>query len=200
MVIVPARTQKISKGAFMGRPRKKKLTDGLPILNATTLRAISDLPEGRTFSYSWPSADLAAFGAVREGCVEIDGTTITLDRVAVRLGGRRLYLRCPSCRSRRTDLYRIDGSFRCRRCAGLTYASTRESPIFRALRRVRKFRALLDGSDACDPFPARPPRMGWRRYRRLLEKLLAAHHEHRRLIRLKHGPIIDALRKMVRRT
>jgi hypothetical protein len=41
------------------------------------------------------------------------------------LGGSRVWFSCPGCRTRRAILYGVQGSFRCRECHRLAYASTR---------------------------------------------------------------------------
>ena len=90
------------------------------------------------------------------------------------LGGRRAWFCCTArsggkfCLRRVAVLYSFGGSFACRRCHGLAYASQQESPRFRRISRARKIRTSLGGSpNLFDNFPAKPPRMHWRTYDRL---------------------------------
>jgi hypothetical protein len=58
---------------------------------------------------------------------------------------------------------------------GLTYQSSQEGELDRAVRRVRKLRGRLDGSETIfDPWPVKPPRMHQRTYWRLMGALMAA--------------------------
>jgi hypothetical protein len=88
-------------------------------------------------------------------------------------GGRRRWLSCPRCRRRCRILYRAQ-QFRCRKCSGLVYQSTRETWGQRALSQADKLamrmaggrRELFDG----DEFPEKPKRMRWATYWRLEER------------------------------
>ena len=82
-------------------------------------------------------------------------------------GGRRCWLQCPECGGRVGKLYLPPGrcSWACRRCHGLAYASQREIPAYRAIRRAQKIRGRLGGSiNLYLPFPERPRGMHWRKY------------------------------------
>ncbi|MDI3291967.1 hypothetical protein [Polyangium sp. 15x6] len=82
--------------------------------------------------------DYESFGA----CVEV---RVSLDVTSPHFGGVRWWARCPGCRARVAFLY-LDldlARVECRTCAGLAYASTRECPLFRALRRARKLEERL---------------------------------------------------------
>lgn len=77
-----------------------------------------------------------SFGAAVEVRVQLDTTS-------PHFGGVRWWARCPGCRARVAFLYLDLPRVECHACAGLAYASTRESPLFRALRRARKLEERL---------------------------------------------------------
>jgi hypothetical protein len=91
------------------------------------------------------------------------------------LGGARPWFRCSAsvgerpCGRRVAKLYlRATAIFACRHCCGLAYASQREIPRHRAIRRAQKLRMRLGGSaNLLEPFPERPRGM----HRRTLYKL-----------------------------
>lgn len=53
-----------------------------------------------------------------------------------RFGGQRPWLHCPCCGRRVVKLYLVGGSFRCRPCGGLVYASQRAGSLDRVLDRL----------------------------------------------------------------
>ena len=59
----------------------------------------------------------------------------------------KLYLCCPYCQKQRQSLYAIKHAYACRACIGLHYASQSEKPQDRLMRRIRKLRAELWGSN-----------------------------------------------------
>jgi hypothetical protein len=68
--------------------------------------------------------------------------------------------------------------FACRRCLGLVYASQREIPVSRAMRRAQMIKMGLGGSnDPLEPFTQKPRGMHWRTYRRLCDEAHAAKAE-----------------------
>jgi UvrD/REP helicase N-terminal domain len=68
--------------------------------------------------------------------------------------------------------------FACRRCLGLGYASHRENPLRRAMRREQMIKMRLGGSnDPLEPFPQKPRGMHWRTYQRLRDQAHAAKAE-----------------------
>jgi hypothetical protein len=98
------------------------------------------------------------------------------------LGGARPWFRCSAsvggrpCRRRVAKLYLRDAAiFACRQCCGLTYASQREIPRYRAISRVQKIRMRLGGSaNLLKPFPKKPRGMHRWTYYRLPAKAMAA--------------------------
>jgi hypothetical protein len=93
------------------------------------------------------------------------------------LGGRRLWFRCSACGRRVAKLYlRDEGSFACRQCCGLAYASQQEIPRHRAISQAQKIRMRLSGASAniLEPLPQRPRGLHRTTYYRLLERALAA--------------------------
>lgn len=86
------------------------------------------------------------------------------------LGGSRYWFRCPAegCGRRAAILYG-GGVFACRHCHGLTYASRREKPWDRALRRAHRIRDKLEwpGGIAHGRFSTKPKGMHQRTFERL---------------------------------
>jgi hypothetical protein len=98
---------------------------------------------------------------------------VWLDSTPCHSGGERVWFACPGCQSRRAVLFSAGGVFRCRRCHGLAYESTREDAIERANQRIVTLQRKLQGPPDCTPWhiPPKPPRMHWRTYERLAGQL-----------------------------
>jgi hypothetical protein len=95
---------------------------------------------------------------------------VPIEWTACRFGGARPYFVCvgADCDRRATKLYLSGRHFVCRHCAGLTYATRRETPTNRAIRRAAKIRRSLGGdANLLKPFPDRPKGMRWSTYWRL---------------------------------
>src|SRR5262245_27630076 len=91
-------------------------------------------------------------------------------------GGLRWWFVCPRLNRRVRKLYLPLGGrhFWSRGAYQLAYASQRETVSNRALRRARKLRLRLGGDPADADYPAKPKRMRWTTYDRLMDKLAAA--------------------------
>lgn len=89
---------------------------------------------------------------------------------ACRFGGRRPFFICPGCGDHVLHLYRY-GSFQCRKCHALTYASQRERESDRAQRRAGKIRRRLGGKAGWENFVPRPKGMHARTYERLTDRI-----------------------------
>src|SRR5262245_8356835 len=78
--------------------------------------------------------------------------SVRIVRTACRLGGTRPYLICPGaekethCGRRVCKLYLAGRYFLCRHCYGLAYASQRDGPQDRRLRRAHKLRQRVGGN------------------------------------------------------
>lgn len=104
------------------------------------------------------------------------------DRIALawtpcNYGGERPWLVCPSCWRRRAVLCLSGrGLFRCRKCDGLTYASTREGLLDRTDSKLRALRRRMGDREpwrggATDWYPGEKPRgMHWRTWDRLVRE------------------------------
>jgi hypothetical protein len=95
-----------------------------------------------------------------------------------RFGGGRPYFVCRGvvngveCGRRVTKLYGAGTYFLCRHCYCLAYASQREGPYDRALRRQEKIRMRLGGDPGVrSPYPDRPKRMHHKTYQRLMAEM-----------------------------
>jgi hypothetical protein len=109
------------------------------------------------------------------------------------LGGARPWFRCSAsdgsrlCGRRVAKLYlRGTATFACRHCCGLAYASQREIPRHRAIRRAQKLRMRLGGTaNLAEPFPERPRRMHRRTFYKLFNKAADA-QEHSMALALEY--------------
>jgi hypothetical protein len=93
---------------------------------------------------------------------------VELDYTACRLGGSRVWFRCPNrgCGRRAAILY-SGRYFVCRHCLGLAYECQREAPHFRALRKAQKLSDRLGGSGCIDEPVFRPRGMHQSTFERL---------------------------------
>tara|TARA_R110001592_G_scaffold360339_1_gene668549 strand:+ start:4843 stop:5463 length:621 start_codon:yes stop_codon:yes gene_type:complete len=71
--------------------------------------------------------------------------------IALKLDNRsasnKLYITCPYCQKQRQSLYAIKTAYACRQCIGLHHASQSERPQERLMRRIRKLRVALWGTN-----------------------------------------------------
>jgi hypothetical protein len=115
--------------------------------------------------------DTLSYRVTRSGgeCRDVEQPTPVV-WVSCRFGGQRPYFLCPGpvCGRRVSKLYGLGIYFLCRHCYRLTYASQREDPFGRALRRANNIRMQLGGEPGlAAPFPERPKGMHRRTYDRL---------------------------------
>jgi hypothetical protein len=104
---------------------------------------------------------------------------VALSSVQAAFGGSRTYFLCPGagCGQRNSILYFGRGSFRCRRCHGLAYASQGENSRQRARRRADKLRARLgwpQGRALVLPIVVKPKGMRRKNFQRLRRDAVAA--------------------------
>jgi len=91
---------------------------------------------------------------------------VMLERVSCNYGGRRVWFRCPTpgCERRVAILY-LRGTFACRHCHQIAYASQRIQPWERALTQAQAIRERLGGTaNMYEAFPQRPKGMHRRTY------------------------------------
>jgi hypothetical protein len=89
---------------------------------------------------------------------------------ATNFGGQRLWFACPGCYRSCGILYFGAGTFRCRQCFRITYASQYDRRHERPRRKAAKIRARLGqitGAPDCEAFPPKPKLMRWATYRAL---------------------------------
>src|SRR5262245_9923556 len=91
-------------------------------------------------------------------------------------GGLRWWFLCPRLNRRVRKLYLPLGArhFRSRQAYGLAYPSQRETAYHRAMRRAQKLWRRLGGDPADSDYPAKPKRMRWTTYNRLMGELIAS--------------------------
>jgi hypothetical protein len=98
---------------------------------------------------------------------------VVIDRRPCRFGGGRVYFRCPSCGKRKLRLAVLPEGLRCGVCGRVTWASRRETPTERVIRRGNKIAGKL-GLDAWHETPGKRPRgMRLATFERLKAKLAA---------------------------
>ncbi len=100
---------------------------------------------------------------------------VALSFTPCHFGGARPWFNCPGCGRRVAILYHRRQWWLCRTCLDLAFSSSQEGELDRAIRRVRKLRGRLDGSETIfDPWPRRPPGMHWHTYWKLTAALQVA--------------------------
>jgi hypothetical protein len=185
----------------MGRARSKALLNSLPSLSLSALRKAGAFRHRGSNHFTWrwdgPATALCRKITVQAEAVLVEGCEpVFLARRAAAIGGCRTYLLCAGCGRLAEALFLQSVAFRCRRCAKLVYPSQRENRIRRASRAVSTLRARLRATSTSG-LPPRPRGMHHGKYLALAERLVAAKVEHRRLIKLKWGPIVAALEKRI---
>jgi hypothetical protein len=130
-------------------------------------------PSGEIFIMTQPDAIMLVYRVRPPGATEsrVVEQEVPIVWTRCHLGGRRPWFKClitangEVCGRRVAKLYGPCHVFACRRCLGLVYASQREIPARRAMRRAQMIKMRLGGSnDPLDPFPQKPRGMHWRTY------------------------------------
>ena len=134
--------------------------DELPVLAFTMERG----PDQFTASYQWIANGKPAGEFVH--------SRIAVERRPCRFGGSRVYFICPCCRRRVLRLAVLPGGLNCGTCGRVTWATRREQPRDRTLRKVNKIAARLGGSTWLDA-AIRPPHMRRKTFDALMQKRAA---------------------------
>lgn len=93
-------------------------------------------------------------------------------------GGVQTYFRCPKCARRVRYLYNGGIRYLCRHCLDLVYASSRERPGDRAMRRVNKLRQRIGADIGLEAaIRARPKGMHRATFDRILHEIVSAEEE-----------------------
>lgn len=145
------------------RPRRRATVADLPALR---LRGV-------------PPAALRTARGLR---LDETGQVVAIAWTPCRYGGRRPWLVCPGCGSRRLALYAHEDRIRCRACLGLGYPSQLLDAGARLTAKADRLerRAGWDGDPQAD-WIDKPRGMHWSTFRRLLAAAEAARAEARRI-------------------
>lgn len=165
--------------------QRKGRTEQYPALDVRRLHRDGLLRPGQSYPYHWKrngeraasiNMTVAADRVILSYQLLIGGAEWRSERYAVLLewftcnyGGRRVWFRCPApdCGRRVAILY-LKGTFACRHCHQLAYASQWIQPWERALTHAQAIRERLGGTASMyEPFPQRPKGMHWRTYHEL---------------------------------
>lgn len=93
---------------------------------------------------------------MREASVE---QWVSVERRPCRLGGHRVYFRCPQCSCSTLNLAVLPEGLRCASCGSITWASRRERAPQRLIRRANKVARVLRSGNWDDEPEVRPPYM-----------------------------------------
>jgi hypothetical protein len=183
----------------MGAERTRQDTDPLLKLDVRWLNRIGALQPGAVAYPSWtcrgePSGNIVTRMDANGGSLILDYATrvpgetewtpwteaVALESTPCHYGGERVWFLCPGCHTRRAVLFSVSGIFRCRRCHGLAYSSTREDAHERSIRRCQALQKRLGGGGYGVPIwhiPSKPKGMHWTTYERLVREF--RHELHR---------------------
>jgi hypothetical protein len=84
---------------------------------------------------------------------------VHIERRPCRLGGYRVYFRCPQCSRSTLKLAVLPEGLRCRSCGSITWGSRRERAPQRLIRRANKVAGVLHSGEWSDEPMARPAYM-----------------------------------------
>lgn len=109
---------------------------------------------------------------------------VQIERRPCRLGGHRVYFRCPSCWRAKLRLAILPEGLRCGRCGSITWGSRREHAPQREIRRANKLAAKLHLYEWNEPPIERPLHMRMAKFQFLkAEKAMLADRINDRLNR-----------------
>lgn len=178
-----------------GHNKKRSHLEGQPRLSARLLKQRGLLADGLNASMTWHDNWGRQTAAIE---VEGGGQQVTLSysvrtndrspwrkvvepvrilRLPRAFGGEQVFLACPGCHRRVMSIALCVGNFRCRACHGLTYASSQESKVDRAMRRANKLRRRLGCEPGLEAAYWRPKHMRWRTFERIDQQIQAAESE-----------------------
>lgn len=93
---------------------------------------------------------------------------IEFDSTPCHFGGERYWFLCPCCKKRIATIYRLRNLYRCRHCHDLSFRSQSESKLDRLIRKSRKLRHRLGGSNClADPIRHKQKSMHQKTFERL---------------------------------
>lgn len=135
-------------------------TDSLPSL-AYTMETI----DAFTAYYQWCSA-----GRRADPTAPFIRSRVAIARRGCRFGGTRAYFVCPYCRRHTLRLAVLPEGLSCGTCGRVTWASRREQPIQRKVRKANRLAFRLGCDSWIEPPLQRPARMRIETYVRLAER------------------------------
>ena len=166
----------------------KRIAERLLALDVRDLAHVGGLRPGYSGLWYWPRGRAAA-GSIRidtspgvvlmarqlpdeRGDGSGDACCVALTGTRCHLGGQRSWFVCPQtgCGRRVAILY-FDRGPGCRRCCGLAYASSRESPGQRATRRADRLRRRLGWpAGVAHGIGRKPKHMHWQTFGKIVEQ------------------------------
>jgi len=151
------------------KAERRRAVESCDVLDVGALARRGALREGAAGTLGWPDGGATVDFRVGQGRLHLGDQAIEIGTVACGCFGARRAWICPGCKRRARVLYRPpgEGQVLCRACHRLVYASQREGPADRAMRKAEKIRDRLGGEPgAFSPFPTKPKWMHWRTYAR----------------------------------
>jgi len=163
-------------GYGSGRRGSKNTTESQHRIDIRWLRKQGFLQPGATRSLSWSRGDketgfihyhMETNRMILDYRYRFDGgewepveQIIAFDRTPCKYGGHRTWFLCPRCWKRVAVIYGAGKYFLCRHCYDLAYSSQQEGKSDRLMRKARKIRRRLVGSDnLSEPILFKPKNM-----------------------------------------